>query len=100
MDKQTDFNFSDGDKVVGGNFHNFSEQKEVIGILEKMEDGTFGKQYTIRTPQDEIISIGSFSALQSKLSESAVGHAVKIVFLGEKKSKNGRLYKDFDVFIK
>lgn len=100
MEKQTNFDFSDNDKIVSANFHNFAENKEIIGILEKIEEGTYGEQYVLTTQSGESVTVGSYTALKSKLNNEAVGKAVKIVYKGEVKSENGRLYKDFDVYIK
>lgn len=71
----------------------------VYGILIKIDDTELGKQYTIETNAG-LMSLGNYTALNSRIDNSMIGKKIKVVYLGEKKSKAGRLYKDFKVYVK
>ena len=100
MSEQTNIpEFTDADKREA-DFHNFDEQKEVIGKLVKIEEGSFGKQYIVETASGTI-TIGTYNVLSSKLHDSDVGKFIKIFYKGNEKSpKTGRVYKDFEVSVK
>lgn len=91
--------FTDDDKRVS-NFHNFKSNAEIVGKLLSIEEGSFGKQYKIQT-KDEIVTVGTYDVLKSKILDSDVGKFIKIVCKGDAISpKTKRTYKDFDVSIK
>lgn len=93
--------FSDDDKVNNGNFFAFStETPKVIGILKGFKDSEYGRVAQLDDGSGELIDIGSFTALKTKLTEDMIGKAVKIVYNGEIRSKTGRMYKDFSVYCK
>lgn len=94
------FNFSDEDKREQRFFKFEKEGDTVIGILERIDDGAYGKQLIITTPEKKQISIGSYASLSDKIKEDDIGKPIKIVFNGEKKSEKGKTYFDFDVYIK
>lgn len=97
--KQSRFDFDDNDKVQTS-FHNFDENREIVGILKEVQEGTYGEQYLLETQDNKIVTVGSYTALKGKFKD-AVGKPVKIVYLGEVKSEeSNRTYKNFDVFIK
>lgn len=92
--------FDEDDKVVSGNFFKFEKEEDsIIGQLTAITDGTYGKQYVLLVEGEEII-VGSYSALAGNILEEDISKKIKIVYKGEKKSKNGRNYKEFEVFKK
>lgn len=97
----SDWNFSDDDKVEGGNFFKFENENDFcVGVLKQITEGNFGKEYLFESPNGEIFSVGSYSALTSKIEDADVGKRIKIEYKGEIKSKTGRIYKDFEVYKK
>lgn len=91
--------FTDDDKR-DASFHNFDDKREVIGKLRSIEDGTYGNQYVIDTPDGDL-TIGTYEALKSKITREDIGKWIKIVCKGNLVSpKTKRTYKDFVVFIK
>lgn len=95
----TDFNEED---EVTSNFFKFENINDSIeGTLTALEDGEYGKQYVIVDDEGKKVTIGSYTALSTKIKDSDKGKKIKIVYLGEKKGeKSKRLYKDFKVFLK
>lgn len=93
--------FSDDDKVTSDlNFWDYKEQKQLIGVFKGFENDSYGEHPVLETNEKEI-HLPNLTALNSKLKRAKVGDKVKAVNLGEKKSeKTGRMYYDFDVFIK
>lgn len=91
--------FTDTDKREAV-FHNFDEKPEVVGKLKEIQEGTYGLQYVIDTPEGDV-TIGTYDVLKSKIHKVDIGKWIKISFKGHTKSqKTGRNYKDFDVFVK
>lgn len=91
--------FNDSDKREAS-FHDFKEKAEVVGKLVAIEEGSFGKQYTIDTPDGDVI-VGSYDVLKGKIHDEDKGKWIKIVCTGDVVSpKSKRTYKDFEVFIK
>lgn len=91
--------FTDADKREAI-FHDFNTKAEVVGKLLSIEEGTYGKQYIIDTP-DGNITVGTYDVLKSKIHEKDINRWIKIVCKGNANSpKTGRTYKDFEVFIK
>lgn len=91
--------FNDEDKVAESTFHDFKTEDTVIGILDRFEDTPNGKSLIINTNDGEI-TIGSYTALTHKFQTEDIGKKIKIVYAGEKKSKSGRIYMDFEVYKK
>ena len=92
--------FTDDDKRETTFFKFEKEQQEVIGKLRQIDNGAFGEQYVIDTPDGDI-TIGTYGVLKSKIVEQDVGKWIKIVYKGDVVNpKTKRTYKDFDVFIK
>lgn len=93
--------FKEDDKVQPeSEVHDFNEQNIVIGILDRFEDSPNGQLAIIKVNRDEEIKVGSYTALKHKLTVEDIGKKVKIEYLGEVKSKNGRVYMNFDVYKK
>jgi len=99
--------FSDEDKVESNlEFWKHKEEPEVIGLFSRWETDNYGEHGVIKTIIDEKESelhLPNLTALNGKLKQKQVkeGDKIKIVNLGEKKAeKSGRLYIDFDVYVK
>ena len=91
--------FTDADKRES-TFHNFDVKDEVAGKLIKIEEGSYGPQYVIETPEGDI-TVGSYNVLERKIRESDIGKFIKVKLLGNVLSpKTKRTYKNFEVFIK
>jgi len=72
----------------------------LIGVVVREELGNFGPQIVVESNDEEIV-LPSLTALKTKLSEAQVGDKIKVVYLGKVTSKkSGKVYDDFDVFIK
>lgn len=94
--------FSDDDKVTNNFFKFENESDSVIGkLISITKSKQFDtNQYELLT-SDGNVTIGGYSALNSKITEDMIGKKLKIVYLGETKAKKGgRMYKTFDVFVK
>ena len=96
--------FTDDDKVATSlDFWKFKEDKEVIGLFKRWEKDNYGEHAVIQTADDVELHLPNLTALNGKLKagNANVGNKVKVVYMGSVKSeKSGRLYEDFDVFIK
>lgn len=80
--------------------HRFEEVgSEVSGKLLRVEEGEYGENFILDINGTETTIFGK-TALKSKMQAVKVGQDVKIVYVGEKKSSNGRLYMDFEVYTK
>ena len=100
--EQPTFEFSEEDQVESDvDFHDFDSSPEVVGVLEAVDKGTYGDQYTLTTQSGEQVIVGTYTALSGKITAEDVGKAVKIECVGEVKSpKSGRNYLNFKVFKK
>jgi beta-phosphoglucomutase-like phosphatase (HAD superfamily) len=98
--------FSDEDKQENEqlNFWDCKAQKEIVGIVEVVEAGSYGgKKIGLKTndSEEELTFIPELTALNSKLKDLVVGDKIKLVYTGEEKSKtSGRMYMTFDFFLK
>ena len=73
----------------------------VKGVLKEVTvDSTYNnKRYVLDTEKGEISFFGT-SVLNNRLKNAVIGDNIGIEYKGEVKSKQGRLFKDFDIFIK
>ncbi len=63
-------------------------------------DGQYNnKFYTVETEKGDLSFFGT-AVLNTRLCAVIVGDSIKVVYKGEVKGKSGRLFKDFQVFIK
>lgn len=102
MPKQTALpEFSDQDEVKQSlDFWKFKEDKEVVGVFVRWEQDSYGQHAVIDVDSEEL-HLPNLTALNGKLRTAVKGNAIKIVHLGQAKGKkSGRLYEDFQVFIK
>ena len=92
--------FSDTDKIPSDmNFWDYKESKEIIGIFKEFVKDSYGEHAVIESGEE--IHLPNLTALNGKLKRASSGDKIKVVNLGEKKSdKTGRMYYDFDVYIK
>jgi len=92
--------FEEKDEVKSeGNFHDFNQENTIIGVLDRLETTSYGQSPVLNTENGEVW-IGSFTALTGKFSSEDIGKKIKIQYLGEEKSKTGKMYKNFKVFKK
>ena len=100
MNEQTEIpEFNDDDKRET-KFHDFSENKEVVGKLMEISPGTYGNQYLIDT-DNGLIKVGTYEALKDKIKKADENKFIKIVLTGEKATQPGKNpYKIFEVFIR
>jgi len=105
MPKKID-DFTDEDLVrVSMDFWKFKEIKEIQGTFSRWENDNFGQHAVLIVDGNEL-HLPNLMALNGKLKTGrggnsvAQGNRVKIVYSGQTKAKSGRLYEDFQVFIK
>ena len=93
--------FTEEDKVISdSNFWDYKTQKEIIGIFKGFQKDAYGEHVVLEVDAKEI-ALPNLTALNGKLRRAEVGDKVKVVSLGDQKSKQtGRIYFDFDIFIK
>jgi len=94
------FNFTDDDLVKSDLFTFADAGESVEGVLVGVEEGQFGDQFVIKKEDGKTIHLGSYKALNGKLTLADVGMAVKVTYKGDVKSDKGRFYKDFDIYKK
>ena len=93
--------FSEDDKMkTDFNFWDYKVTKEAIGVFSAFEKDTYG-EHAVMIAGSDAIHLPNLTALNSKLKRAKAGDKIKVVNLGEKKSeKSGRMYYDFDIYIK
>lgn len=77
------------------------EGDSIEGVLESVTPSTQYEgqnNYDIKT-KDGIKTVFGTTVLNTKLAKISLGSKIKIVYLGETKSKSGRFYRDFQVFV-
>jgi hypothetical protein len=100
MEQQKNFLDAGFIEQKGAQYWNPEKEGEMIkGKIVAVNDGDFGRQYTIEQASGEMIITPSHAALQSRLRQAALGNYVQLVYLGEdtankKKGQNAlRLYQ-------
>ena len=91
--------FTEKDKVNLNTYHDFKLDGDILGILDHIDTGTMGKVFIFKTANGEV-SVNELTALRGKIEVEDIGKKIKIHYLGETKSKTGRLYLNFEVFKK
>lgn len=102
MPKNNIDDFTTEDKVqVSMDFWKFKDKKEVIGFFDGWETDNYGN-HAVLLVNDVKVHLPNLTALNGKLrtGKAIEGNKIKIVYLGQKKAKSGRVYEDFDVSIK
>lgn len=76
--------------------------EELVGEVVAIDDGQYGKNYTVKQANDELAITGANKALLPRMMKVVIGSTVKIVYQGEElpKIKGYRPTQLFDVFIK
>lgn len=92
-------------KDLASDFVKFENEGDmVIGILKEISPSQtegYGNEYTLEVSDGKTLKVGSYSAVNSKISSKDIGKKIKIVFKGEKTAKeSGMKYKVFDVYKK
>ena len=74
----------------------------IEGELTKIEDGTYGTNYTLKQADGTNIIPGAYKALISRMANANIGDMVKIVYDGQEapKMKGYKPTKLFKVFVK
>lgn len=94
------FNFDEKDKIAIPQFHKFKEPEEFIqGVLIAINTGQYGKQFVIDN-NGVTFNIGSYTALKDRIKPEMIGKPIKIVYKGKVKGISGRLYDNFELFVK
>lgn len=75
------------------------EGESIEGKYLRTQAGQYGDNYILMVDGEEKLLFTS-TVIQTKMLLVPVGKTVRITSLGEKKSKDGRLYKDFKVEVK
>lgn len=93
--------FSEDDKVSSDmNFWDYKNQSNLVAVFKRFDKDAYGEHPVVESEEKEV-HLPNLTALNSKLKSADIGDKVKVVNLGEKKSeKTGRMYYDFDVYIK
>jgi len=95
--------FSDDDKVENQvDFWKYQENPEIIGYFDRFEADGYGEHIVLNVDEKEL-HLPNLTALNGKTKTAGAvkGSKMKVVYKGEVKAeKSGRMYKDFDVFVK
>jgi len=76
--------------------------EELVGEVITIDEGQYGKNYTVRQADGKTLITGANKALLPRMVNVKVGTQVKIIYLGEELPtvKGYKPTKLFDVFIK
>lgn len=85
-------------KKIERDVHEFVKDEEFIAtLLGKIESQQGGFDFLFKHNGKEVLVWGK-TVLRNKLGGIIDGTNLKIVFTGEKKSKAGRVYEDYDIY--
>jgi len=73
-------------------------QASIEGTLVRKETGQYGTNYVLDVNGKETL-VWANTVLETKMARVKEGDKIKIEYLGEVKSKSGRMYRDFKLFI-
>lgn len=103
MGKQSNIeDFTDDDKVQSSlSFWNYTDNPELIGVFNRWEEDQYS-QHAVLIVDNVETHLPNLTALTGKLKAGLVkkDDKVKLIYIGEEKAKSGRVFKNFDVFIK
>ncbi len=101
MNAEINTESKDWERVEGGDVFTFEKGGDSVeGKLIKIRDGQYNnKVYDIECDDVMHVVFGT-TVLDGRISEKHIGQPIRIVYLGEKTSKKGRVYDDFDIFTK
>jgi hypothetical protein len=83
----------------GGDFHKWAQTGEALeGVWRGLHDGQFGPVGTLENAEG-LTRFAATTALVERLGAIAEGTELRIEYLGLRRSKSGREYKDFAVWV-
>ena len=83
----------------GGDFHKWTHAGEALeGVWRGLHDGQYGPVGTLETTEG-LTRFAATTALVERLGAIAEGTELRLEYLGIRRSKTGREYKDFAVWI-
>jgi hypothetical protein len=83
----------------GGEFHKWGEAGETLeGTWRGLQDGQYGPVGTLETPEGPV-RFAVTTALLERLQGIPEGTELRLEYLGLRRSKAGREYKDFAVWV-
>ena len=83
----------------GGDFHKWTTSGETLeGIWRGLHDGQYGPVGTLETPE-VLVRFAVTTALLDRLQPIPEGTGLRVEYLGVRRSKAGREYKDFAVWV-
>ena len=83
----------------GGDFHKWAQPGEALeGVWRGLHDGQYGPVGTLETTEG-LTRFAATTALVERLGAIAEGTELRLEYLGIRRSKTGREYKDFAVWI-
>ncbi|HSF03110.1 MAG TPA: hypothetical protein VLA62_08870 [Solirubrobacterales bacterium] len=83
----------------GGEFHKWAEAGESLeGTWRGLQDGQYGPVGTLETPEGPV-RFAVTTALVERLQGIPEGTELRLEYLGFRRSKAGREYKDFAVWV-
>jgi hypothetical protein len=83
----------------GGDFHKWTNPGETLeGVWRGLSDGQYGPVGTLETPEG-LVRFAVTTALVERLQAIPEGTELKVQYLGMRRSKAGREYKDFGVWV-
>jgi hypothetical protein len=84
----------------GGDFHKWTAPGESLeGIWRGLSDGQYGPVGTLETPAGTVVRFAATTALVERLQPIAEGTELRIEYQGLRRSKAGREYKDFALWV-
>lgn len=76
-----------------------TEGQSLEGIWQGTHDGQFGPLGTVEQPDGARVRFPLHTALLDRMQRISEGAEVRIIYRGKAKSKAGREFKAFDVFV-
>ncbi len=71
--------------------------EEISGVVIGIDEGQYGKNYTIKQDDGKMVTPSSYKVLQSRMATVRPGDTVKIIYTGTEPSKQ-RGYEDTLMF--
>jgi len=76
------------------------ENDSVQGVLKARVSGQYGDNYILEVMENDVLvekTLFGGTVINTKMSRVKDGEEVRVTYVGEIKSSNGRMYKDFKV---
>ena len=85
-------------EIEMGNVWQFEKEGDCIeGEYVGKQPGSYGDNYKLKCESGEEFVVFGSTVLNTKMALVKEGSFIKVTYLGEVKSGNGRLYKDYKV---